>query len=176
MRRVVLALAVLTVAGCQNERVHHIEALRKLGGGVFPANAGSDQPVLSVRLLNKPITDEDLKHVEGFTELQTLEIHGTPITDQGLASVKGLTNLTLLDLSKARISDAGLANLQDLKKLEKLRLEHDAVSDAGLHYLKGLTSLKLLGLEGTDVTPEGVRELRRSLPGLKVSPASLGGG
>jgi Leucine-rich repeat (LRR) protein len=175
MKSLLLALIALTVAGCQGERDRHLAALRKLGGGVFTTGTGSDEHVVSVRFVNKPITDEDLKHVEGLSDLKGLEIPGTPITDAGLASVAGLTDLTLLDVSRTRITDAGLTHLQGLRKLEQLRLDRDAITDAGLQHLKGLTSLKRLGLEGTAVTSEGVRELRRAVPQLQVAPASLGG-
>jgi hypothetical protein len=43
------------------------------------------------------------------------------------------------------------------------------VTDAGLVHLKSLRNLKCIDLSGTKVTDAGIAQLRRALPGLKVS-------
>jgi len=67
------------------------------------------------------------------------------------------------------VTDAGLARLRGPNRLlETLGLNNTEVTDDGLAYLKDLTKLKLLYLSGAQVTEEGVADLKRALPGLKI--------
>jgi hypothetical protein len=161
MRRYALlwSAGLLLVAGCGSED-SHVSAVKKLGGLVVmnkdPGREnGIGDKVQAVRLVSKPqLTDDDLKHLEGFTDMENLELFQTPITDKGLEHLKGLVNLQMLVLSDTKITDAGLANLENMKKLKTLRLSRDNITDAGLDRLKMLPSLAELDLVGTQVTQD----------------------
>jgi hypothetical protein len=56
-----------------------------------------------------------------------------------------------------------------LKTVEYIFLNNTPLTDSGLARLSALTKLKQVKLEGTQVTDAGVVELKRALPGLKIS-------
>jgi hypothetical protein len=66
------------------------------------------------------------------------------------------------------VTDEGLAHLGGLKHLEKLTLGGPAITDRGLTPLRGLPELRDLDLFGTRVTDAGVRQLKATLPQLRV--------
>ena len=64
------------------------------------------------------ITDAGLKHLEGLTHLQGLNLSGTPgITDAGIKHLGALQQLKSLDLGGTQITDAGLEHLKGLTEL-----------------------------------------------------------
>jgi hypothetical protein len=106
-----------------------------------------------------PATDAGLKHLEGLTALQRLNLMDTHVTDAGLEHLKGLTALQRLDLAYTRVADAGLEHLKGLTALQHLGLSHTQVTDAGLEHLKGLTQLQYLALP-SKVTDAGLVHLK----------------
>jgi hypothetical protein len=118
------------------------------------------------------VTDIGLKHLQGLTGLQSLQLQSTQITDAGLRSLAQLTNLGTLDLRNTAVTDAGLEHLKGLTKLQDLLLTNTKVSDRGLEHLKKMTSLQSLDLgsvlgPGGDigVTDAGLEHLK-GLPNL----------
>src|SRR5262249_62323112 len=76
-----------------------------------------------------------------------------------------------IDLSRTNLDDSGLENLMpSLNRYSPLDLDLRAtgVTDSGLAHLKGLKNLVRVRLGKTQVTDEGVSELRRALPDLRV--------
>ena len=93
----------------------------------------TDGQVNFVNVFKKKVTDAELVHLKGLTELQTLSFSdGSQITDAGLVHIQGLTNLEILILDNTQISDAGLVHLKGLTNLRHLVLEDTQVTDAGL--------------------------------------------
>ena len=149
----------------------------------------------SLSVSGENITDLDLRQLDGLTTLRRLRLKDTAITDKGLESLHGLTDLQDLDLSETQITDQGLEHLKLLTKLRGLHLGGTKITDDGLKYLKGMTDLEELDIgacqvtndgikylkmlphlrslkpDGTRITGDGVVELRRSLPGFKISGA-----
>ena len=54
-------------------------------------------------ILSTQITDTELEHLKGFTQLEWLDLSRTQITDAELEHLKGLTSLTRLDLHRTQI-------------------------------------------------------------------------
>jgi hypothetical protein len=117
----------------------------------------------------KRASDADLVHVGNLGRLEELVIVDSPVTDSGLAHLRRSTTLKWLFLPRTRISDSGLAHLKRLTRLKVLSLTDTAVTDAGLAHLKSLSALEQLHAGDTQFTDSGVRELRKSLPGLRIS-------
>jgi Leucine-rich repeat (LRR) protein len=144
-----------------------------------------------LELLNTPVSDAGLAHLEGLANLRILKLQGenkitdaglirlkrmtslkqlflddSQITDAGLTHLKTLTDLEELGLANTQVGDAGLAHLKGLNKLNTLDLRGTQVTSAGLTHLKGLTNLRMLRIGSTKITDTGIYQLRKSLPGL----------
>lgn len=81
----------------------------------------------------EPVTDEELRVLEGLTNLRSLGLYGSRVTDKGAETIAKLTTLRELELSQSRITDVGLAKLATLPNLEKLFIRNvgDGVTDEG---------------------------------------------
>ena len=105
-----------------------VAALEKLGAKLKRNGQGEIVMVglVMVSLPNTPdvtqVTDADLVHLKGLTNLELLSVGGTlltdaggsaQVTDAGLVHLKGLTNLTNLILPyHTQVTDAGVAELK----------------------------------------------------------------
>ena len=58
------------------------------------------------------VTDAGLKHLNGLSQLDWLDLSDTQVTDAGLANLKELSSLRALDLTGAQVTVAGVAELQ----------------------------------------------------------------
>jgi Leucine-rich repeat (LRR) protein len=141
----------------------------------LPEEAGAVLPVVGklsqlegLDLAGLRLTDEGLAHVKRLTKLTFLSVHGTQVTDVGLADLKALSKLSALDLGDTRVTDLGIDYLKGLNELSVLNLGSTKVSDAGLVHLTGLSKLSLLNLIDTDVTDTGIKQLKQTLPSLKI--------
>jgi hypothetical protein len=114
-------------------------------------------------------SDVDLAHVGNLGRLEGLVLIDSSVTDSGLAHLRRSTTLKSLFLAGTRTSDSGLAHLKGLTRLEALSLMDTAVTDAGLAHLNGLSALKQINASDGQFTDSGVRELRKSLPTLRIS-------
>ncbi len=137
-------------------------AIKKLGGKI---KTDSDNNVVEVSFLWKPVADADLEHVKAFTKLETLNLNcesfaRNQITDAGLVHVVGLKNFRRLYLGDTAVSDIGLRNVRELKNLEALNLSGTKITDAGLEHLTELTQLKDLLVDHTEVTGAGLKHLK----------------
>lgn len=113
-----------------------------------------------VRLWDISITDVGMENLKGLTNLQTLIVSRVPITDAGVKNLSALISLYDLDLSETEVTDAGLENLKGMISIEGLSLEKTKVGDAGLEHLKDLKNLASLSLTGTRVSDVGLENLR----------------
>jgi hypothetical protein len=118
--------------------------------------------------LTKRGSDEVLAHVGNLGRLEELVLMDSPVTDSGLAHLSRSTKLKWLYLPGTRISDSGLAHLKGLTRLKHLSLMETAVTDAGLVHLCSLSALEGLQVGDGQFTDAGVRELRVSLPSVRI--------
>jgi hypothetical protein len=139
-----------------------VAQLEKLGATI-------EWDAVAVNLVATKVTDDDLRSLTMFPNLQTVHLHHTGISDAGLVNLKGLKSLTTLDLFDTRVTDAGLEHLAEwMPHLEWLELYDTQITDAGLGSLKGLKHLRRLDVRKTKVTDAGVADLRGALPGVKI--------
>lgn len=158
-----------------------VEAIQKLGGSVEYGVRFSDL-IVPRSLRNvlgddffgsvsrvvfddcQQVTDSELDHLNGLSQLESLSLNGTCVTDAGLEHLKRFPQLYWLSLDGTQVTDAGLKHLEGLGQLLLLSLNGSRVTDAGLEHLSGLTRLVRLSLADTKVTDEGVEELSKALP------------
>ena len=72
------------------------------------------RPVGEVTSKNEPITDQQIRGLAWFTDLETLDLAETAVTDHGLSYVGGLRNLKTLVLSRTQVTSEGIDRLQKL--------------------------------------------------------------
>ncbi len=108
---------------------------------------------------NTQVSDGDLVHLVGLTQLASLYLHRTQITDAGLVHLAGLTQLEVLNLASTQTTDTGLVHLAGLTQLKVLCLNGTQITDAGLVHLAGLTQLESLNFDGTQITDTGIATL-----------------
>ncbi len=106
------------------------------------------------------VTDADLKHLNGLTELLRLNLNEAAITDAGLETLTGLTQLQELTIRFTEISGPGLEHLKGLRQLRRLTLYSTQIADTGLGHLTGLTQLQSLDLGWTQVSDNGLMQLK----------------
>jgi hypothetical protein len=155
-----------------------IAEIQRLGGNVTLDEDAPGKSVYAVNFGETHIGDDDLRTVEGLTELKVLILAGTQVTDAGLKYIEGLTQLRGLLLDHTRVTDAGLKHIKTLVHLKDLMLDNTQVTDAGLKQIGGFVELKRLGLNDTRITDDGVKQLRGlkaleslSVMGTQVTPA-----
>ncbi len=128
-----------------------------------------DLPKLSIlKLSGHQVTDDELIHLKGLTNLSNLDLVSTRITGAGLVHLKALDRLSKLCIHDSPLTDDALANLKNLTGLSSLSLAGTHISDAGLAHPTGLIDLSELRLSDTQVTDAGVRRLQEALPSLKI--------
>jgi len=76
--------------------------------------------VVSINLDHMPVTDADLKVLNSFPNLRTLQLGSTPITGSGLDQLAGLRHLKTLSLANTRVKGSDLNKLSPLKELKSL--------------------------------------------------------
>jgi hypothetical protein len=126
-------------------------------GGYYARDDGSRRrPVISVDLDATVVYDSGEVRKRG------------QVTDETLRLVARFPDLQELSLSGADVTDLGLVRLRDLKSLRRLNLSQTRLTDAALGHLKELAGLRAIDLRGTELTPTGIRALRRALPLAEV--------
>jgi hypothetical protein len=137
------------------------------------------------------LTDNDVKHLAGLTNLRLLRLSHATITDAGVKHLVGLKELAVLDLSRTAVTDVCLEHVVQLPKLEELNLYFNGISDDGLKHLAKLKHLHTLDihriavtdaavehlaalkdlrfLEVGGLTPAGMARLMKALPKLKIN-------
>jgi hypothetical protein len=90
-----------------------------------------------LQMANEDVTDETLKHLEGMSRLQELDLNDTQVTDAGLKLIAQLPKLQRLRLRNTRITDAGFReSLMPLELLRQVDVTGTAVKGSTLRQWK----------------------------------------
>lgn len=111
---------------------------RKLAHSIVSRGWGrfdGDNEIIHLNLPNQSISDEDVKRISQFTQLQTLDLANNPITNRGLSELRDLTALTYLNVAGTQINDEGLSQLDTLTNLQNLNTKKTKVTFTGLRGL-----------------------------------------
>jgi hypothetical protein len=143
--------------------------------------------LVSLNLSKMPVTDDDLKTVAKFSNLENLNLNNTEITGDGLKHLIGLPNLRSLSLSGTRISEEHLRDVASAAKLQEVYIWNTSVSAAEVESLKkdfpGINwsvgfipdekevlklNVPLVRNKGNVLDPDEKVSLRHNLPGTLV--------
>lgn len=101
---------------------------------------------------------EDLKGLEAFSRIQTLDLSGNPIDNDHSSALKDLVDLRSLDLSRTRLNGS-LLQIGSKDKLESLKINADTTKKYQLSDISAigsfgrLTNLELENQNISDTTP-----------------------
>jgi protocatechuate 3,4-dioxygenase beta subunit len=134
-------------------------------------------PHVKTMQIGGPFTDRGVEYLRGNAKLTTLVLYTIgrgKITDESLRHVGSLPNLEHFALASMAgnvpvLTDQGLKYLASSTNLEDISIHGERITDDGLVHLYGLKKLKELDISQTMVTQKGVDELKKHLPGLKVT-------
>jgi len=113
------------------------------------------------------ITDAGLKEIARLAGLRDLDLSQNAVGDSGVRTLAALSHLTVLNLYKTKVTDAGLGGLAEIPQIEDLFIGGGPIPDAGLERLEGMKRLKNLACWDAPITDAGLMHLR-SLPRLEV--------
>ncbi|HLI51706.1 MAG TPA: hypothetical protein VKU87_07915, partial [Thermomicrobiaceae bacterium] len=150
---------------------------------ILGLEALADLPRLSELVLHGGITDEGLRVVGSFPQLNTLTIWSDKVSADGWINLEPLQTLDRLtihccDLWHSRpvgepyrlvtrpISDTSLISISHLRELKHLAISHAALSDRGLGSLARMTKLETLEVGQIKSIGEGLRRII-ALPKLR---------
>jgi internalin A len=95
-----------------------LAAVKKLGGSVVRSSKLPGNPVTTVYLSGKKVTDADLKvlaglkHLDKMQNLMQLHLYQTNVSDEGLKELAGLKSLWVLSVGKTKVTQAGAEKLK----------------------------------------------------------------
>lgn len=104
-------------------------------------------------------------------QLVVLNLSKMPVTDNDLRVIGTFNNLEKLNLNFSKIDGSGLLSLTSLKHLESLSLAGTAVTAESLGPLLTMPSLRELFVWNTKVTEEDKAKLSNAYPNLSITTA-----
>lgn len=155
--------------------MQRLAALRHVGGvNLYDTNL-TDRQLGHLRgltdlrwllLADTGISDEGVASLAAVPELAALYLAGTKVSNDGLQHLAGLRNLWALDVRDTLVTEEGLKHLQGMDQLQTLMLTE--ITDAGVPYLMEMPNLKLLSVNRNKLSEAGLRQLRQHVPGLAI--------
>lgn len=147
-----------------------IVRLRERGAHAALIASDGDAIEVSFSALGEKMTDRDLILLEGLeSSLVWLDLSKTGISDEGLKTLSTYSQLQRLSLQQTDITDAGLKHLATLKTLEALNLHSTSVTNEGIQALLPLENLRRLYLWKTKVTLIGAANLCEKMPNVDIN-------
>lgn len=102
-------LDYVVAPGCLEAQAQEGGSFRSFGAKLFELRA---LPRLALDLSRLPVTDDDLRHIESWDNITSLDLQYSLVTDEGVECLKSLANLKFLDLNETKTSTAGRSGLR----------------------------------------------------------------
>jgi Leucine-rich repeat (LRR) protein len=113
-------------------------------------DASHRESILKLNLSVAPISNDGVKLLAAFPNLEELNLTSTSIDSQAMQHRQALANVKSLVLASTMIDDAALVPLLDLPRLEHLSVEGCPITDEGLKTLARMKELKRLNFSSND--------------------------
>jgi hypothetical protein len=145
--------------------------------GLLKTFAGMPE-VRRIGFESSDVTEEGIKTLLTFPNLQELKLYGRPsVDDDGLQHLSGNPSLEKLELINTDVTDRGLEVLTTMPNLRSLTLYREAFRDVTLTDQAVLTLVKLKNLEeliidGGWASNAVFEQLRAELPNCRISSDS----
>lgn len=144
-----------------------LEKVQRLGTRVEKDSMRPSLPVVGVWLYCSETTDDLMKSIAAFSDLQTLTLDdfGTvrsSLTVSGFTELKNLSKLKSLTLMKSEISVDSAKLISVLKQLESFNLSKAKIDSTGLEYLVENLKIRELVLRETDLHEEDFATLGKA--------------
>lgn len=153
-------LEALSVTHSAVDRLDYLAGLTRLKSLTLDMDcSGGDGPASGPPLLSRLPT---------LPLLETIDLRHSDVNDGDLRYLDRFPRLRSLNLTGLALSGAGLADLASLKSLEELAINSDALSTAGVESLLALKRIRTLHVRGVDYQRRAVEALRRSKPELSI--------
>ncbi len=101
-------------------------------------------------------------------QLVTLKLTNLPVKDEDIKIIAGLPNLQKLNLENTAITNLSLEYLQQLPRLQTLNLYGTNITDEGLTKLIQCKSLTAVYVWRTNTTEEGIKKFKKTRPSVKI--------
>lgn len=137
-----------------------------------------NSPALRVDFFGKPFyTTDRLKELAVLKDnIVILNLANMPVTDEDVKQISAFTNLQQLNLSFTKITGAALMHLSVLKKLKLLSLSGNALSLRSLDPLRSITGLNELYLWQTGIADNDITALKKTFPKTAIQNGFNGAG
>src|ERR1043165_8458769 len=112
-----------------------IAAIKMMKGRVEVDAQRPGKPVIQVHLYAGKTAGIGLAPLAKLPDIEWIGLHLRDITEADLEHLKGLTQLRPLGLADIRLSDAGLKRIEGITTLEILFLMENPLTDAALDHL-----------------------------------------
>ena len=130
--------------------------------------------VIEVDFSNQPIGDADLVILNDLPTMTRLGLYDTDISDDGLKTVGTFHQLEFLWLDGTPVTDDGIEHLVELQNLTELLVQYTAITDGAMAHISRLPNLQHLSLGETVITDDGIAKLRRmDLTALKLDGTNV---
>ncbi|MDA1016151.1 MAG: hypothetical protein O3A00_17055 [Planctomycetota bacterium] len=137
---------------------------------------GASKHLESLNLYSSNVTDQDMSHLAGLTNLRELILNWCRITDVGFAHTKQMHELETLEIRLTKTTDASVPIISGFKRLKRLKISDTGIGDRGLQMLStSLPELETLKLGDTKITDGGVKHLAafRKLKGVTLDETAI---
>ncbi len=113
--------------------------------------------------IDRPLTDDELVHLESLQNLKSLRIVSSKIEGEGLKHLVNLNKLSSLSISSKNLTDAGMPHVAKIDALVSFSAQSSKITDDGLRHLHGMPHLRDCSVLFSGVTKSGLKKLRESL-------------
>ncbi|UOG58846.1 hypothetical protein [Leptospira noguchii] len=113
----------------------------------------------------KEMTDEGMKYLVVFPNLQTLNLEDSKVTDEGLKQISAFPKLDDLTLGRTKITNKGIEYISKSKTVRILYLyEITTIDDGCIPHLLKMKQLTMLELSAmNNISEQGLKKLRKGL-------------
>lgn len=140
------------------------DAANSYNFSIMPISAEDDRLRINVVNASKDFGDDALKELEPVAErIVWLDLARSQVSDEGMKIVGKFYNVERLHLENTKVTDAGIAELKSLRNLEYLNLYGTEVTNQIFDTFAVLPNLKKLYLWQTNVESSAARAFERSV-------------